>query len=394
MTDRVLVRGGSYFDSVSLMLASQDAASVPGVEQASAVNATPLNVELLERQGFRLDSHDDLGPNDLVLAVRARDEASAQAAVDAIEHRLRSNAEPGGGVSAREAPRSISAAARARPELNLAVISVPGQHATYECARALDAGLHVFCFSDGLPLEAELALKRRALELGLLMMGPDCGTAVIDGVGLGFANVLDRGPVGIVGASGTGIQALSSMLDAAGIGVSQAIGVGGRDLSSQVGGLMTLRGIELLAADPGTEVLVVISKAPDTQVAQTVADAARASGKPFVLAFPGLAPGDRGARLGADARGSRGPYRRACGRCPARADREPRGSGHPGSHPRALLRRHAARRGCRDHRRGRRDRRHHARRGQRTRGLRRRRVHARPSAPDDRPFAAQRPARA
>jgi FdrA protein len=299
MTDRVLVRRGSYLDSVSLMLASQDAASVPGVEHASAVNATPLNVELLERQGFDLDSHDSLGPNDLVLAIRAGDDSSAQAAVDAIEDRLRSSAGSDGGESAREAPRSISAAARARPELNLAVISVPGQHATYECARALDAGLHVFCFSDGVPLEDELALKRRALELGLLMMGPDCGTAVIDGVGLGFANVLDRGPVGIVGASGTGIQALSSMLDAAGIGVSQAIGVGGRDLSSHIGGLMTLRGIELLAADPGTEMVVVISKAPDGLVARRVADAARAGGKPFVLAFPGLAPGDAEA-LGAE----------------------------------------------------------------------------------------------
>ncbi|HET9556966.1 MAG TPA: protein FdrA, partial [Actinomycetota bacterium] len=187
------------------------------------------------------------------------------------------------------APRSLRSAARRDPELNLAVLSVPGRHLHYEIAEALQAGLHVFCFSDGLDPATEAACKRDAARRGLLLMGPDCGTAILDGVGLGFANAVRRGPVGVVGASGTGIQEVTCLLDAAGVGISHAIGVGGRDLSPEVGGIMTLRALDLLAADDATERLVVISKPPDREVARRVADAAAATGKPAVLAFPGLA---------------------------------------------------------------------------------------------------------
>jgi FdrA protein len=147
----------------------------------------------------------------------------------------------------------------------------------------------VFCFSDGLDPATEAARKREAAARGLLLMGPDCGTAILDGVGLGFANAVRRGPVGVVGASGTGIQEVTCLLDAAGVGISHAIGVGGRDLSPEVGGIMTLRALDLLAADDATERLVVISKPPDPEVARRVADAAATTGKPAVLAFPGLA---------------------------------------------------------------------------------------------------------
>ncbi|HYN17721.1 MAG TPA: FdrA family protein [Actinomycetes bacterium] len=185
-------------------------------------------------------------------------------------------------------PPSLRAAARRDPDLNLAVLSVPGRHLGYEIAEAIQAGLHVFCFSDGLDPATEAAGKRVAAERGLLLMGPDCGTAIIDGVGLGFANAVRRGPVGVVGASGTGIQEVTCLLDAAGVGISHAIGVGGRDLSPEVGGIMTLRALDLLAADDATERLVIISKPPDPRVARRVADAAAATGKPAVLAFPGL----------------------------------------------------------------------------------------------------------
>jgi FdrA protein len=186
-------------------------------------------------------------------------------------------------------PRSLRGAAGRDPDLNLAVLSVPGRHLAYEAAQAIQAGLHVFCFSDGLDLATEAAFKAAAAERGLLFMGPDCGTAILDGVGLGFANAVRRGPVGVVGASGTGIQEVTCLLDAAGVGISQAVGVGGRDLSPEVGGTMTLRALELLAGDDATERLVVISKPPDPGVARRVAGAAAATGKPAVLAFPGLA---------------------------------------------------------------------------------------------------------
>ncbi|MFL6295396.1 MAG: FdrA family protein [Actinomycetes bacterium] len=288
---RVEVRRGTYLDSVTLMQVSRQAEQLPGVEAAAAVAATPVNLELLARQGFDVDGA-GLGPSDLVICVRGADEAVAERALEEIEGLLAGGqaggrAGPGGGVGGARA-RSVRAAARRDPDLNLALLSVPGRHLHYEIAEALQAGLHVFCFSDGLDPATEAALKRVAAERGLLLMGPDCGTAILDGVGLGFANAVRRGPVGIVGASGTGIQEVTCLLDAAGVGISHAVGVGGRDLSPEVGGIMTLRALDLLAADETTERLVVISKPPDPQVARRIADAAATTGKPTILAFPGL----------------------------------------------------------------------------------------------------------
>jgi FdrA protein len=168
------------------------------------------------------------------------------------------------------------------------VISVPGDSAAFECAVAIEAGLNVFCFSSGFGVATELALKRRAIGRGLLMMGPDCGTAILDGIGIGFANEVDRGPVGLVGASGTGLQQVTCLLDLAGVGVSHAIGVGGRDLSAEVGGAMALHALELLLDDDATEIVVVLAKSPATAVAERVATVAAASGKSTILCFPSL----------------------------------------------------------------------------------------------------------
>jgi FdrA protein len=277
MSERVIVRRGAYYDSVTLMLVSRAAGATVGM-------ATPLNVELLRDQGFTID--EDVGPNDLVIAVRADDEAALDAAVASVDRELAAKAAPSAGPAERPA-RSIVSAARRDPEVSFAFLSIPGEHVAYEAAAALEAGLHVFCFSDGVSLSDEVALKRRAAERGLLFMGADCGTAIIDGVALGFANAVRRGPVGIVGASGTGIQEVSCLLDAAGVGVSHAIGVGGRDLSAEVGGLMTRAGLKLLADDPDTERIIVISKPPDSEVAAAIEQAAAATGKPVVLALLG-----------------------------------------------------------------------------------------------------------
>jgi FdrA protein len=282
MTERVIVRAGAYYDSVTLMLVSRAAGATDGAEAVAVGMATPLNLELLRDQGFTVDA----GPNDLVIAVRARDDEAIEAAVAAVERELAAKGAPSGPVE-RAAARSIGAAARRDAELSLAFLSIPGEHVAYEAAAALEAGLHVFCFSDGVSLEDEVRLKRRAAERGLLFMGADCGTAIIDGVALGFANAVRRGPVGIVGASGTGIQEVSCLLDAAGVGVSHAIGVGGRDLSAEVGGEMTRAGLKLLAGDPDTRVIVVISKPPDPQVADAIEAAAVATGKPVILALLG-----------------------------------------------------------------------------------------------------------
>lgn len=281
--ERVQVSRGVFFDSVALMLASREARERDGVTEAAAVAATPLNLGLLEQQGFDLDGI-AAGPDDLVIAVRAEDEQRLDAALAEIEERLTSR--PAAATAApREPSRSVRAAARAGTA-ELALVSVPGRHAAWECAAALEAGLHVFCFSDGVPLDHEVALKRFAGGRGLLMLGPECGTALLGGVGIGFANAVRRGPVGLVGASGTGLQALSCLLDAAGVGVSHAIGVGGRDLEDAVGGLMSVRALELLAADRETVAIGVVAKSPGAAATDAVLRAATATGKPTVVVFP------------------------------------------------------------------------------------------------------------
>jgi FdrA protein len=289
LTDLVDVRRGTYFDSVTLMLVSRDASSTPGVETAAVMAATPLNRDVLSRQGFTLP--DDVGPNDLVVAIRAEGYESAHSAARVIEARLGAGehvASPAGvHVHGAGSPRTVCGALRRNPDTNLLLVTVPGLYASLEVAAGLEAGLHVFCFSSGMDVDEEVALKELAVDKGVLLMGPDCGTAILDGVGLGFANVVSRGPVGIVAAGGTAIQELTCLLDSAGVGISHAIGVGGRDLSVQVGGLMTIQALRMLLRDPSTETIVVLSKPPDPEVAFRVVETAAGGSKPVVVAFLG-----------------------------------------------------------------------------------------------------------
>jgi succinyl-CoA synthetase alpha subunit len=236
---------------------------------------------------------------DCVVAVTADTPAAASAAVAAGVALVSARGGSGGADGADGAegataplPRSLHAALRCWPASNVAIISVPGAYAAAEAQKALDAGLHAFVFSDNVPLEAEAALKRGAAARGLLVMGPDCGTAVLDGQPLGFANVTRRGAVGLVGASGTGLQEVACLLHRAGAGVSQLVGVGGRDLHAGVGGTMTRAALRRLADDPATRVLALVSKPPAPQVAAAVLAAAAAAGKPTVVCFLGWQPSD------------------------------------------------------------------------------------------------------
>src|SRR5215471_18560447 len=239
------------------MLASARMASVEGVEAAMAAMATPSNLSVLREAGLWDSSLESCGLDDLVLAARGADPA---AAIRAGQAALAQGAPVSTPIGPGPAPRSVRGAARRLPGANLAVISVPGEYAAWPCWDALNAGLSVFCFSDNVSVRDEVLLKDEALRRGLLLMGPDCGTAIVDGVGLGFWNEVPRGHVGIVGASGTGVQQLMSLLVHQGVGVSHAIGVGGRDLSPEVGGRMTREAIRRLDDDPATEVIVVVSK--------------------------------------------------------------------------------------------------------------------------------------
>jgi FdrA protein len=285
-TTHVEVRRGAYHDSVTLLQVSQDVTALDGVDEAVVAMATALNLQILADLGFG-DHSDDATSNDLVVAVRADDDATVAAARAQIDGALAAASTPGtGGDFTAPPPRTVGGAARSA-DLDLALISVPGEHAYVEAMDALRSGLHVMVFSDNVPLTQEIALKAEGERRGRLVMGPDCGTAIVAGVGLGFANVVRPGPVGMVAASGTGAQQVCCLLDAAGVGLRHVLGVGGRDLSAQVGGASTLAALAALDADPATELIVIVSKPPDARVAARVREAAEACATPVVLGFVG-----------------------------------------------------------------------------------------------------------
>jgi FdrA protein len=290
----VRVRAEHYVDSVLLMRATRTMLGRPGVEWATAVMGTPANLETLAGEGFEGGGLQGTGANDLVFAVRAGSKAEAEAALDTGGAALSERAPSAEGRKERR-PLSLEEAASALSGANVALVSVPGPYAAMEAHRALSAGLHVLLFSDNVPLQAEVGLKARALDLGLLMMGPGAGTALLGGVGLGFANAVRRGPVGVIAAAGTGGQEAMTLLDRWGTGVSQVIGVGGRDLTEPVGGSMTRLAARALVDDPATDVLLIVSKLPSPAVARALVEELGA--KPTVMALLGL-EGDVPARPG------------------------------------------------------------------------------------------------
>jgi FdrA protein len=286
MVTRGRVRADAFIDSVALMQATERVRALPGVRAAALLMATDLNRRLLDEADLLPDEAKRARAGDLVIAVRGDSAAAVEAALGQAEALLAARRDDHGPLRS-EPPRSIAGAARRLQGANLALVSVPGAHATGEAHQALSAGLHVFLFSDGVPLEDEIALKRRARERGLLVMGPECGTSLVDGVGLGFANRVRRGHVGLVASSGTGLQEVSSLVHRLGAGVSQGIGTGGRDLHEEVDGLATLQALSWLARDAETRVIGIVSKAPSSPVAARVVAAAVMSGKPVVAYLPG-----------------------------------------------------------------------------------------------------------
>jgi FdrA protein len=284
MIVRSAVRRSAYYDSVALMQAQQALRSLPGIAEAGVVMGTEANLEFLRQAGLDPGGLDTTG-DDLVVAVRGDTEAHVEAALSALEGLLLARPESGEDEAYR--PRTIAAAARMLPGANLALISVPARFAAGVAREALQAGLNVMLFSDNVPVEDEVRLKQIAASRGLLCMGPDCGTAVIAGAALGFANRVRRGPIGVVGAAGTGLQEVISSVHRLGGGVSHALGAGGRDLTAEVGGAAALQELALLGQDPLTAVVVVVSKPPDTVVAGRLTECAAALGKPVVLALVG-----------------------------------------------------------------------------------------------------------
>ncbi len=286
-TIRFKVFANLYKDSVTLMQLGASLRSRDGVEQASCLMATPANLEQLLHAELSVDT--PASPSDLLVVVRG-DATACEDAIAAAQAALLSAARPTSGsvAAAFSLPlTSIALGVETVPQADLALISVPGDYAAAEAMKALALGLHVMLFSDNVSIEDERAIKTAARARNLLVMGPDCGTAIVNGVPLGFANVVRRGDIGLVAASGTGLQEVTCRIHNLGGGISQALGTGGRDLKESIGGITMLQGLAALAADPQTRVIVLISKPPAAAIARQIQAAASACGKPVVLHFLG-----------------------------------------------------------------------------------------------------------
>ena len=282
------VKQGFYFDSVTLMRVGRELSGFPGVAEASVVMATEANKSILAMSDLLLPEFKKCGDQDLVIVVRAKDAKTANDALAQAEDMLVRKKKPaaGGGTSA-PAPRDVASAVAALPGANLAMISVAGRYAAREARKALEKGLHVMLFSDNVSIEDEVALKKEAHRKGLIVMGPDCGTSIVNGVPLAFANVVPKGPIGIVGASGTGTQEVTCIIANEGSGVSQAIGTGGRDVKDAVGGIAFLDAMQALANDRETRVILLVSKPPQPGVLKKIYALIRTIKKPVVALFLG-----------------------------------------------------------------------------------------------------------
>ena len=281
------VRRAFYRDSVALMRISRAVGALDGVASAALMIGSVTNKNLMRDAGLLNADGEGAGPNDLIFAVSAEGEAQAATALAEAERLLDAPAATEQGAGQWH-PKSLDTALAQLPGANLVLISVPGEFAAAEARRALNRGLHVMMFSDNVPIADEVALKQDARQRGLLMMGPDCGTAIIGGVPLAFANVIARGDIGLVGASGTGLQEVSTLIARGGGGVSHVIGVGGRDLKQAVGGITTLMAFDALDRDPGTRQIVLISKPPEPAVAKVVLDRIAQSSKKVSICFIGV----------------------------------------------------------------------------------------------------------
>ena len=284
MVTRVIVKNATYRDSISLMKLSTGISRLPGVTQAAVVMATELNRRLLTQAGFKDPTIDRAGGDDMIVAIEAGDQASLDAALAQTEKDLASSS---AAPEVESLPKSLNEALRLMPSANLVLISVPGQFAAGEARSALQRGLNVFLFSSNVSREAEVEMKSFARERGLLLMGPDCGTSIINHKVLGFGNVVRPGEIGLVSAAGTGLQEVTTLIHKAGLGVSQAIGTGGGDVSEQVGGITMIQGIHLLEADQQTGLIVLISKPPSSRTMLRVLEAVKGCTKPIVVNFLG-----------------------------------------------------------------------------------------------------------
>ncbi|MFH1634685.1 MAG: acyl-CoA synthetase FdrA [Chloroflexota bacterium] len=281
------IRSGAYYDSVVLMHLQRSLAELPGILDAGVVMGTDANKDVLAQSGLLVPEADSAGADDLIIVVNGVDESTAQMAIVKVDDLIAARRSKTSDTEYR--PKTLESAAGQLPAAEWVLVSVPGRYAAGVTRQALNLNKHVFLYSDNVSVEDEIALKQEAARKGLLVMGPDCGTAIINGVGLGFANKVRRGPIGIIAASGTGLQQVCVRIHQMGGGLTHAIGTGGRDLSEAVNAITARQGLDLLNRDPDTNVIVLVSKPPSPKVADRLIQTARKVKKPVVVNFIGYA---------------------------------------------------------------------------------------------------------
>lgn len=284
-----IIKKNAYQDSVNLMLLTNKLSTLEGIQKVSIMMGTEANKDIFKNSGLFTEELANASANDMCIVVNTEDESKVQEILNEIDSFLK-NQSISNNDKGYETVRTWDKAMKAAPDANIALISVPGKYAASEADQALDQGLHAFIFSDNVPLEEELRLKEKAHNKGLLVMGPDCGTGILSGIPMAFANVVNTGNIGIVGASGTGIQEVSTIIDRLGGGVSHAIGTGGRDLSEKIGAITMMDGILGLEHHPQTEVIAIISKPPAKEVRNQVVELLQQVSKPVVAIFLGEKP--------------------------------------------------------------------------------------------------------
>lgn len=288
---QAFIKKGSFQDSVSLMLISKKLSQIEEVSEVSVMMGTPANKSLLRNTGFWNDQFDEATPNDICVGIKAEHSDIDIVALisEKLEESLKSANQQKSGSRLLKA-RRLETAINKLPDANLVLISIAGEYACGLANDALDHNLNVMLFSDNVSVADEIQLKQKATEKGLIVMGPDCGTSIIAGAPLAFANVTPKGNIGIVGASGTGIQEITSQIALHNQGITHAIGLGGRDLSADIGGISALTALTMLSNDSNTKIITFVSKPPAESVRKKIIQAMQQIDKPIVALFLGSKP--------------------------------------------------------------------------------------------------------
>ncbi len=285
---KTIIKQNSYKDSIVLMLLTGEISQLDGVNKVSIMMATEANKSIFDGSGMLTPEVEEASPNDIAIVIDVESDEVLEEALVAIDEFL--NKSSSGGKSEEANAITWNQALLKQDGANLAVISTPGTYAAHEANVALDNDLNVFMFSDNVSLDDELQLKEKALEKGLLVMGPDCGTGIINGVPVAFTNQVNRGSIGVVGASGTGIQEVTSLIHQNNAGITSALGTGGRDLHEHIGGITMLQSLKALNEDEATKVIVVLSKPSAPAVQDKINNYLSTVKKPVVTLFLGERP--------------------------------------------------------------------------------------------------------